>query len=206
MFCFFFFSLSTWQTKLPGFVFPCFSDQSFWVGSQSGMIEPPTHPEFPLPVPWLRGDLWDFDDFCSLVRSSVSYSISLSRESSRLGYSLSSPFPCPFQMQGPGWLQESTYSGSNPSQGVFFGALQGFFSLLIPKQQDQRAMRVPCTRDVLPLTLTARAAGVGPPDTSFGVIGGGAPTTPGWQELLNIPNSRQGVEKHLRAWRPPSRG
>lgn len=30
-----------------GFVFPCFSDESFWVGSQSGMIQPPTHPEFP---------------------------------------------------------------------------------------------------------------------------------------------------------------
>lgn len=78
---FFLFSLSAWQTKLPGFVFPCFSDQSFWVGSQSGIIQPPTHPEFPHPpVPWLCGDLWDFDDFCSLVRSSVSYSISLHRE------------------------------------------------------------------------------------------------------------------------------
>lgn len=137
------------------------------------MIQPPTHPEFPLPVPRLHGDLWDFDDFCSLVRSSVSYSISLHRESSRLGYSLSSPFPCPFQMQGPGWLQESTYSGSNPSQGVFFGALQGFFSLLIPNQQDQRAMRVPCTRDVLPRNSTAatdpysQTSWVGPPRHLF---------------------------------------
>lgn len=90
------------------------------------MMQPPTHPEFPLPVPWLRGDLWDSDDFCSLVRSSVSSSISLHRESSRLGYSLSSPFPCPFQMQGPGWLQESTYSGSDPSQGVFLGHSRDF--------------------------------------------------------------------------------
>lgn len=80
----------------------------------------------------------------------VSLTPFLYTKSSRLGYSLSSPFPCPFQMQGPGWLQESTYSGSDPSQGVFFGALQGFFSLLIPNQQDQRAMSVPCTRDVLP--------------------------------------------------------
>lgn len=87
----------------------------------------------------------------------VSLTPFLYTESSRLRYSLSSPFPCPFQMQGPGWLQESTYSGSNPSQGVFFGALQGFFSLLIPNQQDQRAMRVPCTRDVLPQTSTAAA-------------------------------------------------
>lgn len=99
MFCFFFFSLSALQTKLPGFVFPCFSDESFWVGSQSGMIQPPTHPEFPPSVPWLHGDLWDFDDFCSLVRLSVSYSISLHKENSRLRYSLSSPFLCPFQMQ-----------------------------------------------------------------------------------------------------------
>lgn len=117
----------------------------------------PNPPRIPPPLPWLHGDLWDFDDFCSLVRLSVSYSISFHKESSSLRYSLSSPFPCPFQMQGPGWLQESTYSGSDPSQGVFSGALQGFFSLLIPNQQDQRAMRVPCTRDVLPQNSTAAA-------------------------------------------------
>lgn len=123
-------------------------------------------------------------------------------------------------MQGPGWLQESTYSGSDLSQGVFSGALQGFFSLLIPHQQDQRAMRVPCTRDVLPQNSTATTNpysqvswGRSPPGTSFGVmvvdkkhLEGEHHTTPGWQELLDIPNSSQGVEKHLRAWRPPSRG
>lgn len=27
-------------------------------------------------------------------------------------------------------------------------------------------------------------------------------TTLGWQELLNILTASQGVEKHLRAWRP----
>lgn len=81
LFCFSLFSLSIWQTKLPGFVFPCFSDQSFWVGSQSGMILPqPTQNSPHPPMPWLCVDLWDFDDFCSLVRSSISYSISLHRE------------------------------------------------------------------------------------------------------------------------------
>lgn len=29
-------------------------------------------------------------------------------------------------------------------------------------------------------------------------------TTPGWQELLDIPSASQGVEKDLRAWRPPA--
>lgn len=153
---FFLFSLSTWQTKLPGFAFPCFSDQSFWVGSQSGMIQPPTHPEFP-PPPQCPG--YVVTSWILMISAAWCDQVSLTpflyTESSRLGYSLSSPFPCPFQMQGPGWLQESTYSGSNPSQGVFFGALQGFFSLLIPNQQDQRAMRVPCTRDVLPQNSTA---------------------------------------------------
>lgn len=51
LFCFFFLSLSALQSKLPGFLFPCFSDESFWVGSQSGRIQPPTHPDFPPQCP-----------------------------------------------------------------------------------------------------------------------------------------------------------
>lgn len=120
-------------------------------------------------MPWLRGDLWDFDDFCSLVRSSVSYSISLHRELKAQIFPL---FPLSLPLPGAGarLAPGKHLLRQQPEPGGVFGALQGFFSLLIPKQQDQRAMRVPCTRDVLPLTLTARPAGPGPPGTSFGVM------------------------------------